>query len=96
MGLRDLHAEAQADLHANEMNVGPDKWDRWVDRVERDVGVFGVDIDGDRSVAAIKAGNQDPCAIGELFDWFNAGWSVGRAVAKIHCRALWTGDGDET
>lgn len=88
MTYRQAQMEAQADFHAHEMNVGPDKWDRWVARVERDIGLFGVDIDGDRSAAAIKAGTEAPCAIDELVDWFDSGWSVGRAVAEIQRRAL--------
>jgi hypothetical protein len=88
MSFRQAEMEAQADFHVHEMNVGPDKWDRWVDRVEKDIGVFGVDIDGDRSKATIAAGTADPCAIDELVEWFDAGWSVGHAVAEIHRRAL--------
>lgn len=88
MSFRQAEMEAQADFHAHEMNVGPDKWDRWVNKVEKDIAVFGVDIDGDRSAKTLAAGREDPCAIDEMVDWFDAGWTVGRAVAEVHRRAL--------
>ncbi len=47
-----------------------------------------LDIDGDRSAKTMTVGCEDPCAIDELVDWFYAGWTVGRAVAEIHRRAL--------
>jgi hypothetical protein len=75
------------DFRRHEM-AGPTSWDRWVDKVEAEIGVFGVDIDGDRSKAAIAAGREDPCAIDELVDWFDAKWTVGRAVAEVRRRAL--------
>lgn len=88
MSFRQAEQEAHAAFHAHEMDVGPDKWDRWVAKVEKDIAVFGVDIDGDRSRATLAAGREDPCAIDELVDWFDAGWTTGRAVAAVHARAL--------
>jgi hypothetical protein len=76
------------EFHQHEMNVGPTHWDRWVEKVEAQVAVFGVDIDGDRSKAALAESREDPCAIDELVDWFDAKWTVGRAVAEVHRRAL--------
>lgn len=84
------HEEMQCaeDFRRHEMDVGPTGWDRWVDKVEKDVNVFGVDIDGDRSAAILAAGRGDPCAIDELAEWYDAKWTVGRAVAEVHRRAL--------
>lgn len=76
------------EFHQHEMDVGPTHWDLWVAKVEAAIGVFGVDIDGDRSRAALVEGREDPCAIDELVDWFDSKWTVGRAVAEIHRRTL--------
>lgn len=76
------------DFRRHEMDVGPTDWDRWVDKVERAIAIFGVDLDGDRSKTALAAGREDPCALDELGDWYAGHWTVGRAVAEIHRRAL--------
>lgn len=86
--MTDAEMQSSEDFHRHEMDVGPTHWDRWVDKVEKEVGVFGIDIDGDRSKAALAEGREDPCAIDELVEWFDAKWTVARAVAEVHRRAL--------
>ena len=72
--------EAAQDFHAHEMNVGPDAFWRWAERVENLLG-----LETNRFGAGGLDGNQeiDGYCLDFAHDAFVAGWTAKEYVASV-------------
>ncbi|AXQ68483.1 hypothetical protein HOT99_gp134 [Caulobacter phage CcrBL10] len=80
MSYREAEMEAQADFHANEMNVGDGAWGRYVKTLEKRLGF---DLDGDNSEEAKGFFCDMGHSLDDTFEMFEKGVSVADAEKAI-------------
>ena len=69
-----------ASFHDHEMNVGPDKAERWLIQLEK---LVGFSLDGDNGARAKAAGTADGYSLDECSDMFDAGYSLAKAAGLV-------------